>query len=225
MGLAAATLPFPTGFGWAPEPKLSLAQWSLHRALFDGSLKAWDFPRITSEQFGIRAVEYVNQFYKDHRDQPGYWQDFKAMTDNLGVQNLLIMVDDEGQLGAPASDARRQAVENHLRWAGVAAQLGCHSIRVNAFGTGDRESLRGALVDGLGMLSEKAGDLGVGVLIENHGYHTSDGAYITSIIHEVGHPGLGTLPDFGNWCLNKEWGSTMGGTCEANYGPEKAPRR
>ena len=39
-----------------PELKLSLAQWSLNRALFDGTLKAIDFPRKTTE-FGIHAVE------------------------------------------------------------------------------------------------------------------------------------------------------------------------
>ena len=44
---------------------------------------------------------------------------------------------------------------------------------------------------------------------------------MADLIREVGHPGLGTLPDFGNWCLAVEWGSTQGGTCTDNYGPEQ----
>ena len=43
---------------------------------------------------------------------------------------------------------------------------------------------------------------------------------MSDLIRGVGHPGLGTLPDFGNWCLNAEWGSTQGGSCTDNYGPE-----
>ncbi|WP_088341998.1 sugar phosphate isomerase/epimerase family protein [Robiginitalea sediminis] len=221
LGLAAAALPLPAWTSPMEEPSLSLAQWSLHRALFEGSLKAVDFPRVAVETFEIRAVEYVNQFYTDHLGSTTFWRELKARTDALGVTNLLIMIDDAGLLGDPAKTARHNAVEAHLRWADAAAQLGCHSIRVNAFGPGPREALRGALTDGLGQLTEKAAALGVNVLIENHGFHTSDGAFITGIIREVGHPGLGTLPDFGNWCLNAEWGSTMGGNCSENYGPEK----
>lgn len=220
LGLAAAALPLPAWTTLMELPSLSLAQWSLHRALFAGSLKAVDFPRVAVETFDIRAVEYVNQFYADHLGSNAFWRELKAGTDALGVTNLLIMVDDAGQLGAPSEAARNKAVETHLRWAEAAALLGCHSIRVNAFGNGSREALKGAMVDGLGKLTEKATALGVGILIENHGFHTSDGAFITGIIREVNHPGLGTLPDFGNWCLNKEWGSTMGGSCSENYGPE-----
>jgi hypothetical protein len=71
------------------------------------------------------------------------------------------------------------------------------------------------------MLSEAGASLGVYVLVENHGLHTSDAAFMAGIIREVGNPYLGTLPDFGNWCLNREWGSTKGGTCTEAYDPVK----
>ena len=44
---------------------ISLAQWSLHRALRGGKLDNLDFAKVTKEEFGIEAVEYVNQFFKD----------------------------------------------------------------------------------------------------------------------------------------------------------------
>ena len=60
----------------------------------------------------------------------------RAKADSLGVKSLLIMVDEEGDLGNPNADQRKQAVENHFKWVDAAAILGCHSIRINAFGEG-----------------------------------------------------------------------------------------
>jgi sugar phosphate isomerase/epimerase len=81
--------------------------------------------------------------------------------------------------------------------------------------------LKNALVDGLGRLAEIGAEKRINILVENHGYHTSDAAFIVDILREVDNPYLGTLPDFGNWCLSKEWGSTRGGTCTESYDPLK----
>ena len=43
-----------------PRFKISLAQWSLHRALKAGEIDNLDFPRITRESFGLDAVEWSN---------------------------------------------------------------------------------------------------------------------------------------------------------------------
>ena len=42
---------------------ISLAQWSFHRALRGGRMEALDFPVVTKRDYGIDAVEYVNQFF------------------------------------------------------------------------------------------------------------------------------------------------------------------
>lgn len=200
-------------------PKISLAQWSLHRALEKGELKAVDFPIIAKKEFGITAVEYVNSFYKTELGNSAFWKTLKKRTREEGVQNLLIMVDGAGEIGAAEKKERTEAVEQHRRWLGAAQSLGCHSIRVNAFGKGDRPTLRESLVDGLGRLAESGADAGLNILVENHGLHTSDAGFITGIIKEVNNPYLGTLPDFGNWCLDAEWGSTKDGNCSNSYDP------
>ncbi|MGB5693214.1 MAG: TIM barrel protein, partial [Flavobacteriaceae bacterium] len=145
----------------------------------------------------------------------------KSRADDSDVVNLLIMVDDEGDLGDPLEENRSQAVQNHIKWLKAARILNCHSIRVNAFGSGDRDSLRAQLVDGLGNLSEYGAEIGINILIENHGLNSSDANYIKGIINEVGSKFLGSLPDFGNWCLNAKWGSTQGGKCSEIYDPYK----
>ena len=202
-------------------PKISLAQWSLHRALEAGDLKAVNFPRVAKKEFGISAVEYVNAFYTDELRNPSFWDTLKKDTDAEGVQNLLIMVDDEGELGAAQKPERTRAVDQHRRWIEAAHRLGCDAIRVNAFGKGDRKALREALIDGLGTLAEAGSEAGINILVENHGLHTSDAGFMTGIIEAVNNPFLGTLPDFGNWCLNKEWGGTQRGSCTDSYDPVK----
>jgi len=114
--------------------KISLAQWSLHRNFNNGNLDPNDFAGIAINTYGINAVEYVNQFYKDSGEDEKFWINMKERADNAGVKSLLIMVDDEGDLGIADDKERRKSVENHFKWVNAAKILGCHSVRVNAFG-------------------------------------------------------------------------------------------
>lgn len=220
-GLLASRSP---SLPFAEEPKISLAQWSLHRSFEKGQLNPSEFPVLAKAMFGIQAVEYVNSFYKDELENQGYWQELSQRAASEGVRNLLIMVDEEGDLGALTRKERDQAIDRHRRWLVAAKLLGCHSIRVNAFGKGSRKELRQSLVDGLGRLAEEGGELGIQVLVENHGLHTSDASFMVEVIREVDSAWLGTLPDFGNWCMNKEWGSTRKGSCDKSYDPVRGVR-
>ncbi|MCL6267655.1 sugar phosphate isomerase/epimerase family protein [Flagellimonas myxillae] len=196
--------------------KISLAQWSLHRQFQNGTLNADDFAHISIDTYGINAVEYVNGFYKKYGNDERFWANMKARADKAGVNSLLIMVDEEGDLGAAKDKERKKAVENHYKWVNAAKILGCHSIRVNAFGASDRDTFRSTMADGLGRLSDYAAKENINIVIENHGLYSSDAKLITEIIQQVNSPNVGTLPDFGNWCLSAKWGSTKG-DCEAAY--------
>ena len=198
-------------------PKISLAQWSLHRALEKDLVQAVDFAQIAQNTYGINAVEYVNQFYVNMVHSEKFWSQMKQNAENEGVKSLLIMVDNEGDLGDLNDTNRKKAVENHYKWINAAKILGCHSIRVNAFGEGETNMVRAALVNGLGELAAYGKKENINVIIENHGLHTSNGEFMTSIIKEVENPFLGTLPDFGNWCLNAKWGSTQNNRCDDVY--------
>ena len=197
--------------------QISLAQWSLNKALFAGEIDPFYFPIIAKNEFGINAVEYVNQFYVDHAEDSTYWLRLREKTDSVGVQNLLIMVDDEGDLGDPDPNRRAKAVQNHHKWIRAAKWLGCHSIRVNAFGDGTQEDIKASLTEGLRSLCQFAEKQGINVLLENHGLHSSNASWVVEVIQAVNHPSLGTLPDFGNWCLSAKWGSTRLGDCVEVY--------
>ena len=212
---AAASVPLAGALARAPllagfvgpvihDPPLfpiSLAEWSLHRALGAGTLDHLDFPRAAKRDYGLDAVEYVNTFFGGRADR-AYLADLKARCDGEGVKSLDIMCDGEGAIGDPDDAARKRAVENHHKWVEAARFLGCHSIRVNAQSAGTPEEQRNRVVDGLRRLVEFGAERGINVIVENHGGLSSNGAWLSSVMHAVGHPRCGTLPDFGNFSLH-----------------------
>jgi sugar phosphate isomerase/epimerase len=185
---------------------ISLAEWSLHRALQSNKIENLDFPGIAKQEFGIGAVEYVNQFFKDKANDLRYLTELKMRCDDADVKSMLIMCDGEGQLGDPDDSQRKQAVENHYKWVLAARFLGCHSIRVNAASQGSWEDQAKLAADGLASLSEFAAKYGLNVIVENHGGLSSNGKWLTQVIKSVGRANCGTLPDFGNFRVgtNKE---------------------
>lgn len=187
--------------GGADRPlfRISLAEWSLHRALRAGQMDHLDFAVRARQEFGLDAVEYVNTFFRDRARDRAYLDTMRARAEDAGVRSLLIMIDGEGALADADATRRRQAVDNHLPWLEAAARLGCHSIRVNAAGEGDRESVASRAVESLRQLGELAAGFDLHVLVENHGGWSSDGAWLADVMRRTGHPRVGTLPDFGNF--------------------------
>ena len=192
-----------------PEKKLfkiSLAEWSLHKALFAGEIDHLDFAKIAKESFNITGLEYVNQFFMDKAEDKAYLGEMHKRCTDYGVQSLLIMCDNEGRLGDPDDEARNIAVQNHHKWVQAAQFLGCHSIRVNAHSQGSNEEQQKLVADGLHQLCEYADDYDINVLVENHGGLSSNGQWLSEVMKKVDHPRVGTLPDFGNFQLSQdEW--------------------
>lgn len=197
--------------------EISLAQWSLHKPLFDKKLDNLDFPIVAKRDYGISVVEYVNQFFKDKAKDEKYLAELLKRCNDNGVKNHLIMCDGEGSLGAPNDKERLQAVENHYKWVDAAKYLGCATIRVNAHGEGSREDVQKAAIDGLGRLGEYGAKAGINVIVENHGGYTSDGSWLVAVMKGVNKPNVGTLPDFGNFCLKRDGKGMYDGKCIEEY--------
>lgn len=193
--------------GFAAEKKeffqISLAEWSFHKALFAGEMSNLDFP-LKAKELDIHIVEYVSTFFNKKGDDPAYLKELKNRTDSEGIQNHLIMVDGEGDLGNLNAKERLTAVHNHHKWIDAAKTLGCKTIRVNASGYGPAEDVKLAAIDGLGKLAEYGQKNKINIIVENHGGYSSDGKWLSAVMKGVNNKYCGTLPDFGNFRINDD---------------------
>lgn len=207
-----------------PDFQISLAQWSLHRKYF-GDIGArggfgWymntlmtspddvivegedplNFPEEAAK-YGVNSIELVNTFYLGKVDDMTYWTTFKEKCKKAGVQVGLIMCDVLGDLGDADSSARTISIEKHHKWVDIAKFLGAHTIRVNAAGKGTAEEVAANAVDGLKRLGTYGASKGINIVVENHGGYSSNGSWLAGVMKAVDMDNVGTLPDFGNFCI------------------------
>jgi sugar phosphate isomerase/epimerase len=186
--------------------KISLAEWSVNGEIEGckgvGTIPHLEFPRI-ARRHGLDAVEHVNQCFFDKGSDRSYLADLKRVCDGEGVRSLLIMVDNEGDLGERSEGKRSRAVEAHHKWVEAAQFLGCHSVRVNARSNDELsfDEQQKLAADGLRRLCEFADPYGIDVIVENHGGLSSNARWLTGVMELVDHPRVGTLPDFGNFVI------------------------
>ena len=194
-----------------PFFKLSLAQWSFNKEIRNGNMSPLDFAQKASE-LGFEGIEYVSQLYSNElkKDEDAKLAmenllvTLKAKSEEYNMRNVLIMVDGEGNLASPDEAEQNQAVDNHKKWVDAAEFLGCHSIRVNLFGTDDPEVWSTTAIIGLSKLSEYAATKSINVIVENHGSFSSNGGLLAGVIKSVKRSNCGTLPDFGNFCIQRD---------------------
>ena len=206
------------------EVKLSLAQWSLHKAIRSGEMSPYDFAK-QAHDLGFSGLEYVNQLYTDvvrSEDKPAAVAEFVAKNNELaaqyGLTNVLIMIDGEGALSTSDADARAEAIENHKLWIDAASDMGCSAVRLNLYGEKDPELWKANSMESLSALSAYAAPKGINVLVENHGRISSNAAALMEVINGVDASNCGTLPDFGNFCIAEEgYGSVFDGSCAEVY--------
>lgn len=227
IGLATAAIGFsdiPTFGSLVKKPwfQISLAEWSVHKAIFSGKLDNLDFPAKAVNDFGINIVEYVNtcfksktKTFKENGADATYLAELLKRCNDNGVKNHLIMCDAEGNLGEADIAKRKETVENHYKWIEAAKYLGCKTIRVNAGGTGTAEEVAKTAADGLFMLGEFAAKSSINVIVENHGSYSSNAKWLSGVMKTVNLKNVGTLPDFGNFCITRnkaDWRN-----CEEEY--------
>lgn len=196
--------------------EISLAEWSLHRALQAGKIDHLDFPSIAKKDYNISTVEYVNGFFggkkmdfKEAGKNSAYLTELLKRSKDAGVFNHLIMVDDEGPLALPDDKVRLLAVDDHKKWVEAAKFLGCLTVRVNLHGDGSPDAKKTASIDSLSRLGDFAKPMHINIVVENHGHESSNGAWVADVMKQVNRSNVGTLPDFGNFCLSQDWGSTQ----------------
>lgn len=189
---------------------LSLAQWSIHKMIFEGNTDPYSFAQMAHE-WGFSGLEYVSQLYNPELENANYSEEAMAAfveksnaeAKKYGLKNVLIMIDGQGNLAVSDATERNAAVERHHKWVDAAQAMGCHAIRVNLAGSENPEEWKANSIDALSKLATYARDKNINILVENHGGLSSNGAMLASVMKEVNMPNCGTLPDFGNFCITR----------------------
>tara|TARA_Y100001936_G_scaffold99880_1_gene98154 strand:- start:704 stop:1636 length:933 start_codon:yes stop_codon:yes gene_type:complete len=201
--------------------QVGLAQWSLHRALQSKNIDNLEFAQVAKEKFDINVVEYVNQFFFDKAKNKEYLDQLKTRSEDIGVKNLLIMIDDEGNLGDLNKRKRLNAIDNHKKWVEAAKHIGCEHIRVNAAGNGSEKEVSMYATESLQVLGDFSKDYNINIIVENHGGYSSDAKWLVDVIKNTERNNVGSLPDFGNFCIRSKpnrlssWGGLEG--CAVEY--------
>ena len=88
-GLAAAALALPSIASAKVQPKLriSLAQWTINKDIRSGKVDNLDFAKVASDH-GIKAIEYVNQFFMDKAKDEKYLAELNKRAADHGVKQL-----------------------------------------------------------------------------------------------------------------------------------------
>ncbi len=211
-----------------PFFKLSLAQWSFNKHIRNGEMSSLDFAQKAKEM-GFEGLEYVSQLYSNYLtkgDNPkaamqNLLDTLKMKSEKYGLRNLGIMVDNEGDLSSPDEEKRMRAVENHKKWIDAGHFLGCYYIRVNLFGSDNPKIWMENSVKSLKQLAAYAKEKSIDVIVENHGYLSSNTPYLIQVINKVNMSNCGVLPDFGNFCLKREGGERWNTKCIEEYNKYK----
>jgi sugar phosphate isomerase/epimerase len=95
--------------------------------------------------------------------------------------------------------------------------MGCHSVRVNLYGEDKMEKWMEYSYNSLRKLAEFSRDYNINVIVENHGSLSSNAKLLMRVISDVNVENCGTLPDFGNFCIERLDGDLYDSECIKEY--------
>ena len=188
--------------------RISLAQFSLFRLEMSRKIDPMDFAKIASE-LGFEGLEYLQMSYngkllREKKRNSLYGikklaNDLNKKADEFNMENILIMIDIGPDLGK-----RTKNLDQYHVWIDCASEMKCHSVRVNLRGSEDNlYNWKQNSIENLNKLCEYAKPLNINIIVENHGDFSSNADHLIDVIENVNHQNVGTLPDFGNFCVKQ----------------------
>lgn len=191
-----------------PWLKLAVQQYSFNKELRSGALAIPDYPKTVVEGTGIKALEYFNGHMEEQAGKVAFFKDLRQRTDDLGAVNTMMLCRSKEALDSPDAAERAAAIEGYRPWLEAMKILGGSCIRVDVRSNGDAEEQKAHAIAGLKALTAVAeSEYELGIVVENHGGHSSNGAWVAEVMKGVAMENCGTLPDFQNF---KEYDPYLG---------------
>ena len=193
---------------------IGLQMYSFAPLIMQGKFDLLGFPDLVKNTYGINGAEYWSIPFMGRENDRDFLNDIKRRSDDNGVDNLIILVDDIDiktmqsgpSLASSNKNDRDTAIDYHKKWIDVANEIGCHSIRINLRSEeeNDQKILENSS-ESISRLIEFSKQDNISIVIENHGGITGDADWLVSLMENVDSKHLGTLPDFGtyNFCIKR----------------------
>lgn len=178
---------------------LAVQQYSFNRQLRSGDMNILDFPKTVVEGTGIKALEYFNGHIEDKLNDIAFFKQLRKRCDDLGAVNTIMLCRSKNAVDSPDEKIRKLAIEGYRPWLEATKLLGGKYIRVDTRHRGDAETQKRFAIAGLRSLCEVADEYEMGILVENHGNHSGNGAWLADVMKKVDLENCGTLPDFQNF--------------------------
>lgn len=175
--------------------QIAVSSWSLHREFSQKKMDLLKFLEVCKQKFDISAVEPCQMHFSSLELSFLSKMKKKIVERNLEVVNIPVDVGDISQVN---EKNRKKDIEALKRWLDIGKELGSPSIRVNTGKRKDRFALERIILS-YQELVDYAENIGMKVLIENHGGVSNQPEAILRIIEEVNSPNLSTCPDFGEF--------------------------
>lgn len=181
--------------------KLSIAAYSfrdyLPRGDKKGTMTLFDLCEMAAV-WGLDAVEPTAYYFES--EEPEYLHRLKREAFLLGLDISGTAIGNN--YCHTDADKHREQIDYTKRWIDHAVQFGAPVIRVfagNKADGADRERDFAQAVEGLKEVCDYAGDRGVFLGIENHGYLVESADHVLAMLDVVDHEWLGVTLDTGNW--------------------------
>ena len=189
--------------------KISLAQFSLFRLEMSREIDPMNFAKISNE-LGFDGLEYLKMSYTGEllrekkktslNGMKKLAKDLNKRAKDYNQENVLIMIDNAPYLGSYVDN-----YDDYHTWIDCASEMKCHSVRVNLRGSDQNLSNWSEnSINNLNKLCEYAKPLDINIIVENHGGFSSNADYLVNVIENIDHDNVGTLPDFGNFCIRQD---------------------
>jgi sugar phosphate isomerase/epimerase len=200
--------------------RFSIASFSFHRQLEAGKQDMFKYIQ-DSKDLGAAQLDPWNAHLAVIKDEDAvrkggqdpenaqfsaqsdaYVQRVKAAADAAGLPFGCLAVDG-AHIYEPDPAQRQLNRASAYRWLDVAAKLGAKQVRIDAGGPADMpDDIFEMIVAGYQDLVQRAGDMGLQILIENHWGPSTVPENVIQILDAV--DGLGLLFDTNNWAADRQ---------------------
>ena len=164
--------------------------------VFPEEVSLLDFPGFVGKRYGLKLVELCQMQFPS--SDKLYLDGLKERLAEAGAGVVNVPID-VGNISELDASVRRSDLANIKKWMEVAAYIGSPCARVNSGHQPEGQEDLSITVQSYRELAEHASQLGIKVLLENHGGLSADPGNIIRMVEEVGREEFRLCPDFGNF--------------------------